>query len=134
VTSALVGIGLNVEAAPQVPPTLFVPRTAALKRYAPDPVTCTHGRVFRRLVSRLAENYRKCLDGKFSEILEVYRKRSVVIGRKVTVYEDDEIELSSEIVSGRVTSIGDNLELRLEGSETPVWSGRLVLSNPDDVH
>ena len=73
----------------------------------------------------------ECLDGKCAEILGVYRKRSAVIGKKVTVYADDR-RSSSKIVTGLVSSIGENLELRLEGNGPPVWKGRLVLNNPDE--
>jgi biotin-[acetyl-CoA-carboxylase] ligase BirA-like protein len=132
VTSALVGIGLNVEVIPEIVPTMFVPKTGALREYAPDPTNCTQGRVFRKLYSTLSESYKKCIAGEISKILKTYRERSIVMGRNVTVYEDDESDRSRVLVSGRVNAIGENLELWLEGSDIPAWKGRLVLQEPEE--
>jgi biotin-(acetyl-CoA carboxylase) ligase len=126
VTSALVGIGLNVETKPEVPPTPFVPRTEALSYTVSDPAKCTQGTVFRRLTSKLAENYRKLLNGQFWDLLAIYRQRSIVVGKEVTLYEDREDDSLEEIARGRVASIGENLELKMEGMEKPVWKGRLA--------
>jgi BirA family biotin operon repressor/biotin-[acetyl-CoA-carboxylase] ligase len=127
VTSALVGIGLNVENTPRVEPTPFVPEVAALKSFVKDPLLCTHGQVFRKLAANLANNYDRFIKGKFSELLAIYRQRSIVLGRTVTVYEDTDADVLRKIAKGKVTAIGDNLELRLEGVRTSVWRGRLVL-------
>jgi biotin-[acetyl-CoA-carboxylase] ligase BirA-like protein len=131
VTSALVGIGLNVETRPRIPPTPFVPRADALKSFGFEPAKCTHGLVFRRLTSLLAENYEKLLSGSFPQLLEFYRRRSIVIGRMVTVFEDLAENRLRKIVRGKVTSIGKDLELNLEGIDKPVWQGRLVLEAND---
>jgi hypothetical protein len=52
-----------------------------------------------------------------------------VIGREVNVYPDAGGDISEELVSGRVVSIGENLELYLDGVKTPVSKGRLVLKS-----
>jgi hypothetical protein len=52
-----------------------------------------------------------------------------VIGREVSVYPDVGGDTSEELVSGRVVSVGENLELYLEGVKTPVLKGRLVLKS-----
>jgi len=127
VTSALLGIGLNVENTPRVEPTPFVPKVAALKSFVKDPLLCTHGRIFRRLAVNLADNYDRFIKGNFSELLAIYRQRSIVLGRTVTIYEDTDADVLRKIAKGKVTAIGDNLELRLEGVRTSVWRGRLVL-------
>lgn len=127
VISALVGIGLNVEKIPHVEPTPFVPEVAALRYLVEDPEFCTQARVFRRLAAELAKNYDRLLDGNLPELMEIYRRRSIVIGRTVTVFEDSDVKGLTKIASGRVKSIGDNLELKLEGERTPIWRGRLVL-------
>lgn len=131
VTSALVGIGLNVGTTPRIKPTVFVPKTAALKTFSPDSGQCTLGKVHRRLASTLAENYGRLIEGAFPGFLEIYRQRSIAVGRRVTVHEDSDTETLREIARGQVTSIGENLELTLRGVDKPVWRGRLVLDAPD---
>jgi len=131
VTAALVGIGLNVERVPSVKPDLFVPEVTALKHFAADPSQCTQGRVFRMLAAQLAANYNRYLTGHLSEFLDFYTKRSIVIGKMVTIY--DETDPSKKVVSGRVSSIGTNLELNLEGKGSPVWRGRLALAGDNHL-
>lgn len=127
VTSAVLGIGLNIETKPQVSPTLFVPKVAALCDFTTDSRRCGPHEVLEILMGRLAVNYKELLADGFSGLLEFYRRRSVVLGKTVTIYEDSRKNRPREIVRGRVQSIGDGLELILEGIEFPVFRGRLAL-------
>jgi BirA family biotin operon repressor/biotin-[acetyl-CoA-carboxylase] ligase len=127
VTSAILGIGLNIETKPQVAPTLFVPQVAALCDFARDSKRCGSHEVLEILARRLDVNYKALLADGFSGLLDVYRRRSVVLGKTVTIYEDSRKNRPREIVRGRVQSIGDGLELVLEGIESPVFRGRLAL-------
>jgi BirA family biotin operon repressor/biotin-[acetyl-CoA-carboxylase] ligase len=127
VTSAVLGIGLNIETTPQVLPTPFVPKVAALCDFAKDSKRCSPREVLEILEHRLAANYKKLGANGVSSLLEVYRRRSIVIGKNVTIYEDLLENRSREIVRGRVQSIGDGLELVIEGVECPVFRGRLAL-------
>ncbi len=127
VTGAVLGIGLNVEAAPQIEPTPFVPEVVALRDLIPRTATCDRSIVFHRLIHFLDRNYRSLIAGDFHQLLEFYRKRSAVIGRIVRVFTDTPDENSEEIISGRVQSIGENLELFFDGVPSPVWKGRAVL-------
>ena len=131
VSAALLGIGLNVEKTPKVEPDPFVPKVGSLRDFSDNSLLCTQSEVLRRLAAMLTTNYRRLMTGQLTELLNVYRKRSVIQGNTVTIYEDQDDTIRKEMGSGRVLSIGDNLELTLEGVESPVWRGRLVLGRPE---
>ena len=72
-------------------------------------------------------NIEKIITGNYYELLEIYRTRSIVIGRNVKIMSDP-IDGSSELIAeGKVKAIGDNLELFLEGVDEPITKGRLIL-------
>ncbi|HWR83779.1 MAG TPA: hypothetical protein VN285_10775 [Candidatus Deferrimicrobium sp.] len=127
VTSAVIGIGLNVESTPDVPRDPFVPRVASLKDFAPNRIACTQRTVLPRLLERLEENYGLLAQGQYGKLLNVYRRRSDIIGREVCIYGEDATSYDQPIASGRVESIGENLELYLSGHRSPIKTGRLVL-------
>ncbi len=129
VTSAVLGIGINVESTPHVERDPFVPGVASLRDFEGSPDKCNQRLVFNKLTPCLDRNYRLLLSGGYHRLLDFYRQRSLVIGREVNVYPDVGGETSEELVSGRVVSIGENLELYLDGVETPVSKGRLVLKS-----
>jgi biotin-(acetyl-CoA carboxylase) ligase len=129
VTSAVLGIGINVESTPHVERDPFVPGVASLRDFVPSSNKCNQRLVFNKLAPCLDRNYRLLLSGEYLRLLDFYRQRSQVIGREVSVYPDLGGVTSEELVSGRVISIGENLELYLEGVKTPVSKGRLVLKS-----
>jgi BirA family biotin operon repressor/biotin-[acetyl-CoA-carboxylase] ligase len=133
VSSAVLGIGLNVETTPSVDPTPYVPRVAALRDFAPDKSTCTQGAVLEKLVHALDRNYRSYLDGGYKALIDRYRERSLVTGREVTVRSDDPSTEPEVIAAGRVSGLGENLELLIEGIEEPVSRGRLILHGEDKI-
>jgi biotin-[acetyl-CoA-carboxylase] ligase BirA-like protein len=127
VTSAVLGIGLNLQAQPVVSPTPFVPKVAALSSFVENLELCSPHRVLNALAHCLDHNYEMLVTHGFSELLDAYRERSLVIGEVVTIYEDSIEKRPREIARGRVESIGRGLELFLEGVEAPVCKGRLAL-------
>jgi BirA family biotin operon repressor/biotin-[acetyl-CoA-carboxylase] ligase len=131
VSAAVIGIGLNVETKPSVEPTPFVPRVASLRDFASDPSAITQGLAFDRLIRAMDNNYRLLLEGKNRTLLDRYRERSMILGRKVSIRLDDAGFESEIIASGRVRDIGESLELYLEGVSRPVWKGRLVLEDEE---
>jgi BirA family biotin operon repressor/biotin-[acetyl-CoA-carboxylase] ligase len=133
VSSAVLGIGLNVEATPEVEPTPQVPRVAALREFTPDPSTCTQSTVLEKLIHALDRNYRAYLDGGYKALLDRYRELSLVIGREATVRSDDASSETEVVASGRVVGLGENLELLMEGIDKPVTRGRLILHREDDT-
>lgn len=131
IDAAIIGIGLNVETKPSVKPTPFVPRVAALRDFATDPSASTQGVVFEKLIRALDRNYRLLVDGKYHVLLDRYRERSLVFGRKVSVYSDESGSESEVVATGRVRGLGENLELFLEGVGKPIWRGRLILEDQE---
>jgi len=127
VTNAIIGIGLNVETTPQTEPTVFVPKASSLNEYAWGQNFYTRGLLFNLLRRAVHENYLTLISGNFDELLNRYRNRSNIIGREVIIHNDSEEDIPDEIGEGRVVSIGDNLELYIEGFKDPVKRGRLAL-------
>jgi len=127
VDTLLLGIGLNVERTPEVARDLFVPRVGSVQAFAPPGTRVEVGRVFVHLAERLARNHERYLAGGYSALLETYRERSSVLGRRVRVLEDTARGMGKELCRGRVTAIGEGLELYLDGDSRPVVHGRLVL-------
>lgn len=127
VTGAVLGIGMNVETTPTVKRDPFVPGVISLRDILPDATLCNQQIVFNRLIEMIEQNYRKLLDGRYHDLLDFYRKRSLIIGKNVVIHADPaEGEAGEEIIRGEVEAIGDNLELYLKGIPTPVTRGRLV--------
>ena len=127
VTSAVLGIGLNVETTPALVPTPFVPRAGSLRDVVPDRQECDQAKLLDALMKSLDRNYRSLISGNYETLLNRYRERSVVIGREVEVLSDDSAIEPQVLARGRVKGLGQDLELLLEGSERPISKGRLVL-------
>lgn len=126
-SAAVVGIGLNVETRPSVEPTRYVPKVASLRDFARHPEAVSQAEVFPRLIRALDRNYRLLLGGHYGVLLDRYRQRSVVIGRTVRLCSDDARGDQETIASGRVTALGESLELFIEGYDRPFKRGRLIL-------
>jgi BirA family biotin operon repressor/biotin-[acetyl-CoA-carboxylase] ligase len=126
VSSALLGIGLNVETAPVVERTPCVPAVGAVADFAPGAEGATQRDLLANLLSALHGNYRTLLDDGVRPLLDRYRIRSGIVGSHVAVYGEDPGSDPSVISEGRVAALGDGLELYLEGREEPITRGRLV--------
>jgi biotin-[acetyl-CoA-carboxylase] ligase BirA-like protein len=127
VTSAVLGIGLNVDATPDVESTPFVPRVASVRDFLPKPDSGLRRRVLSSLLGALDRNYRTLLADGVSPLLERYRERSLVIGKEVTICTDVSDRSLRIVAEGRVEGLGENLELFLEGHPHPIFGGRLAL-------
>jgi biotin-(acetyl-CoA carboxylase) ligase len=127
--SVVVGIGLNVERRPPVERDPYVPDVAALSKFAGDPETCRYPDVFPRLMELLGRNLEILCQGRFTELLDLYRQHSLILDREVTIFEDTRLASSKVIARGVVESIGPCLELSIKGHPDPVTSGRLRLGN-----
>lgn len=126
VASAVIGIGLNVEATPAITPDRFFHRAACLRDFINEKWTqCNQRIVFSLLLKTLAENYALLKAGQISRLLDSYRARSIVVGREVEILPDSPHCADKIPVRGTVAAIGDNLELYLHGREEPVTRGRL---------
>ena len=126
-TGVALGIGLNVVTSPAIEPTYYVPRATSLYDHCDDRAKCGLGKVLSKLIDSLSRNYRILSEAGVKDILQKYRERSLVIGREVEIRPDNESQPGKILASGNVESIGDGLELYLEGVPAPVTHGRLIL-------
>jgi biotin-(acetyl-CoA carboxylase) ligase len=89
--------------------------------------------VLEKLIHALETNYHLLLNGGYNALLDRYRKRSIITGREVTVCSDETRDEPEVYATGRVTGMGDNLELFIDGMDKPVSRGRLILHREDDA-
>ncbi|MEZ5360678.1 MAG: hypothetical protein R3F48_17830 [Candidatus Zixiibacteriota bacterium] len=131
VSSVTLGIGLNVQTAPDIEPTPFVPGATCLQKYFRREQAVSPQQVLPVLLKTLWRNYELILAGHYRQLLNIYRKRSIIIGRDVEVISDphDSNTTGDVIASGRIVRIGDNLELYLENQTEPIIHGRLILKD-----
>lgn len=127
VDRAILGIGLNVETTPNIGGDLFVPRTSSLREAAAGKEGPSTAVVLGGLLLALERNYSDLRAGRYEDLLFRYKKRCLVLGRRITLFSDSPGSDPHEIVTGTVCAIGTNLELYLEGHSKPFTSGRLVL-------
>jgi BirA family biotin operon repressor/biotin-[acetyl-CoA-carboxylase] ligase len=130
VTSAVLGVGLNVEVTPAVEPTPFVPAVSSLRDLAGDGPSISLRILLGRLLDALRSNYELLLQSGYQPLLERYRRHSTVTGRHCTVCTEESDLVADVVAAGRLTAIGDGLELHLEGYEAPFTRGRLLVEEP----
>jgi len=124
---AVLGIGLNVAVAPDVPPTPFVPAVGCLASYRSD---LTLRAVQAALLRALAHRCRELEREGPAPLLAAYRAASVIIGREVSVWPEEADGLDAfgrPRARGIVQAINGDLSLTLAGEPEPVRSGRLVI-------
>jgi len=129
VSSVVLGVGLNVEKAPELPPDPHVPKVASIRNFTEEQSALNQKEILSVLLYRLSKNYEALLEGQWAQLLDIYRERSMVVGRNVRILTDHENGSPEELGSGRVFAIGENLELWLDGIEEPVKKGRLILTD-----
>ena len=129
ITGAVLGIGLNVEITPQIPPGRLNLSAASLFDFVTEKNYCSQKIILDRLINTLDDNYQRLLKNKYSNLLNIYQERSFVIGKRVRVFSDTPTEQSEEIAQGKVTGLGDNLELLIEGMDHPITAGRIVIED-----
>lgn len=133
VSSAVLGIGVNVETEPDIAPNPFVPRACTLKGKTPRPNDCTQCSFFAALAVALDANYSQLLGGGYEALLERYRERSLVIGRQVTLCADNPGQELEVMAQGCARRIGDGLELEIEGHAQPFRKGRLIIGSLEEL-
>lgn len=125
VEAALLGIGINVLKAPGKMSGPFASRATCLKEFCADAGAGLEARVLNLILRRLTWNVTRLKRGEGPDLVRLYKRRSVFVGRKVRILAEDE-ENSGEIAAGVVSAVGDDLELYLAGRKEPVRRGRLV--------
>jgi len=126
VASVVLGVGLNVEKKPDLLADPYVPKAGAIREFIAEDTPLRQKKILSTMLDRLSRNYHLLLEGQWSRLFNVYRKRSVVVGREVRILSDPEDGQQEELGSGRVFAIGENLELWLDGVEKPIKKGRLI--------
>jgi len=129
VTSAILGIGLNVETAPNIKPDDFVPATCALCELVKDRESCSLSSVFSNLINALDENYNLLISDQYRQLLDWYRHRSMIVGHRVKIMSDPTDGSADVIAEGVLARIGENLELYLMKRSEPITRGRLILTD-----
>ncbi|KAA3617791.1 MAG: biotin--[acetyl-CoA-carboxylase] ligase [Calditrichaeota bacterium] len=127
VTDLFIGIGINVNVIPKLESDFIVKKATSINANLPDSQKTTQGLIAKNLIHALSKNYSLLLKGQYNKILDLYRERSKIIGKKIEVYSDPMQGKPEKNNEGKVVSIGKNLELYLEGKEEPVVKGRIIL-------
>ena len=127
---AILGIGVNIAATPQLPSGRFVQPPGSLRELAPD-VLITLPSMLAGLLDSLAKRYQQLLEHGPCVLHDDYLRRSCVIGRNVEIWDEtaDNQNNSNRIAVGRVLDILPDLSLRLDTVAEPVRRGRLILKN-----
>ena len=60
-------------------------------------------------------------------MLDRYRESSMVVGKDVTICTEHSDRTLQVVARGRVATLGENLELILEGQPEPITGGRLIM-------
>jgi biotin-[acetyl-CoA-carboxylase] ligase BirA-like protein len=129
VEAAVLGVGVNVAASPELEPTPFVPCAGSLRDAG---VETTLPRILSRILESLATRYHGLMVRGTADLLDAYRSASCVVGRRVRVWEESvesttgATDRPAPLAKGVVTSIGDDLSLAIEGHPEPVVRGRLA--------
>lgn len=127
VRGVVFGMGVNVARAPAIAPDdRIVRRATALTDHVRDGCA-TLADFLPRLAGRLDANLLQLVERGPAPLIDAYRARSMVVGRRVRVHTDPLDGPGSPGVEGTVTAIGDDLALHLKGVDGPVREGRLEL-------
>ena len=127
---AILGIGVNVAATPNLPSGRFTQPPGSLRELAPD-ILITLPAMLAGLLDSLAKRYRQLLEHGPDALHADYLRHSGVIGRDVEIWEETagEQDDSSRLAAGRVADILPDLSLRLDGVAEPVQRGRLIFAD-----
>lgn len=135
VRHVVVGIGVNVARAPELPPT---PRGAPAGRLAAADAAFGGedgwARLLPPLLRALGRGRDELAEGRAAALVQRYRERAAFLGRRVTIWpvEDASGAADEPLARGRVVALGDDLSLRLEGRAGPVRSGRMTIEEPSE--
>lgn len=126
VTYALVGIGVNVAHSPDVPRHPSLPPAGSLAGLA-GAVAPSLTELTLALLVELDVAVAQLRSGG-AELVDAYRRRSLVVGRRVAIWPVNDGAVTGEpLATGRVLALRPDLGLELEGYDEPVHAGRLTL-------
>jgi biotin-(acetyl-CoA carboxylase) ligase len=127
VTSAVFGIGLNIEQRPSLPAQPSSPEPGALAQADPR----SAGKLaywFRLLTMHLRDGVRELLESGSAPLVQAYRERTCFLGQPVRIWpEDPEAGEASPLACGIVRALNADLSLSLDNNATPIRHGRMEL-------
>jgi biotin-(acetyl-CoA carboxylase) ligase len=138
IDDAVWGIGINVEAAPGIAPTPFVP-AATCVRGEPGGEHVMLPRLLWALLDAVATRFAALARFGPTALFSAYRRHSLVVGRAVQVWDEsacsdpDPSRWGPPAAEGVVADIVHDLSLRLEGGRGLISKGRLALRGPGGV-
>lgn len=128
---AVFGVGVNVGAVPDVPPTPFVPAPRSVQE-CPGGQDVTLGSMLWHVLEALAARVAQLQNEGPEPMRRDYKRLSVAIGRRVRVWDattTDDSDLDAwpaPLAAGVVVDIDADLGLHLEGLPAPITAGRLA--------
>lgn len=125
----VVGIGVNVARAPELPPS---PRALPAGALADaDPAFAREGawaHLSKAVRTELAQARDQLSRVGSAALLAPYRERAAFLGRRVTIWPPED-EAGPPIARGRVRALHDDLSLDVDGAAEPVRRGRMTLDD-----
>lgn len=128
VKGAVLGIGLNVESAPELSGDMFVRKAGCLNEFLLPEQRLKCADIFHILIEKLSINYNALKNGGYKRLYNIYRDKSIVINKEIFVYSDAIDGTNDLIAEGKVVDITDNLELILDNGNKKVNKGRIVIN------
>ena len=121
IRAVILGIGLNVEAFPEISGDKFTPKAGCLKDYSESVVIKS---VFQKLLDSLYTHYQLVKNNQTKKLHDLYINRSIVIGKNCAVYSTD---VTNPDFIGKVSGLGNDLELMFENNAQSVRNGRVEI-------
>lgn len=124
------GIGLNIDRAPMIESTPFVPEAACLADVDPALRGSLPG-VFAAVVRHLDEAVGLLVNGVGVSLFSRYRAMAGFIGAKVAIWPEgiEDWRAVLPVYEGCVLDLNPDLSLVVEGRERPIATGRMALKN-----
>jgi len=124
ITAVVLGVGLNVAVAPDLPADSAGLRSTSLRAVLLDR-TPGLDQTLTAVLAALARRFVRLQESGSADLLRAYRDLSVVLGRRVLVQPEQGPGVTAEVVA-----IEPDLSLRLQGVAAPVTAGQLTLLGP----
>lgn len=125
IQSVVLGIGLNVESSPKLPESAIQRATTSLREHQKNADICNLESILKILLQKIKKNYADILNSDHKSMLNLYIKRNAVLGKKVAIHPA--FNETTDIKTGVVERIGEDLSLYLDSEKEPITSGRLVI-------
>lgn len=120
VTDVIVGAGINIAQRPDLSGDVFVKEATSVNDESKQKYSDSE--IYHLFIQQFQNNYNLLLNNNYNKLLDKYRKANILLNQKVKLMKDQsEPELIAE---GKVTGIGDNLEVVIDN--TPYTIGRVL--------